>query len=350
MVTGRDAARRGNAIVIELKQWEACKPAEGDNEVVTFLGGSEREVLHPSVQVGQYKTYLEDYHPAFYDDPDPLVLEACSYLHNYTFAPDDVLLSTKFSETLRAFPVFSADDVPALADFLVPRVERGNGIEVLDRVLNGKYRPSKKLMEHVAAVIGGEREFTLLDEQLVVFDKVLSSVAGGIHDRRKRVVLIKGGPGTGKSVIAVNLMADLMRKGYNAHYVTGSRAFTQTLQKAIGSRGAGQFKYFNSYVDVPRDEIDALICDEAHRLRESSNDRFHPRKSKAGVAQIDELLNAGRVCVFFIDDDQVVRPGEIGSASYIREAAERAGCDLSEYELEIQFRCGGSDAFVKWIG
>jgi len=145
-------------------------------------------------------------------------------------------------------------------------------------------------------------------------------------------------------------MADLMRKGYNAHYVTGSRAFTQTLQKAIGSRGAGQFKYFNSYVDVPRDEIDALICDEAHRLRESSNDRFHPRKSKAGVAQIDEPLNAGRVCVFFIDDDQVVRPGEIGSASYIREAAERAGCDLSEYELEIQFRCGGSDAFVKWIG
>jgi hypothetical protein len=245
--------------------------------------------------------------------------------------------------------VFSADDVPALREFLQPRVERGEGVDVLNRNLNGKHRPSKKLMEHVVGVIKGNQEFVLLDEQLVVFDKVLSSVTGGFHDKRKRVVLVKGGPGTGKSVIAINLVAELMRRSYNAHYVTGSRAFTQTLRKVIGSRGEGQFKYFNSYTDSARDEIDALICDEAHRLRESSKDRFHPRNGKPGVPQINELLNAGRVSVFFIDDDQVVRPGEIGSADYIRDAAKRSGCDLSEYELDIQFRCGGSDAFVKWI-
>jgi hypothetical protein len=204
-------------------------------------------------------------------------------------------------------------------------------------------------MEHVVGVIAGYPEFVLLDEQLVVFDKVLSSVTRGIHDRRKQVVLVKGGPGTGKSVIAINLMADLMRRGFNAHYATGSKAFTQTLRKVIGARGAGQFKYFNSYTDAPRDEIDALICDEAHRLRESSNDRFHPKKSRPGQMQIDELINAGRVTVFFIDDDQVVRPGEIGSAEHVRDSAKRLACELSEYELEIQFRCGGSDSFVRWI-
>jgi len=270
-------------------------------------------------------------------------------LHNYKFVPDDALLSDKFTDALRAFPVFSADDVPKLAAFLLPRIAGGNGMEVLDRVLDGKYRPSKKLMEHVAGVIEGNREFVLLDEQLVVFDKVLSEVTHGVHDGRKRVVLVRGGPGTGKSVIAINLMAELMRRGYNAHYATGSKAFTQTLRKVIGSRGSSQFKYFNSYPDAPRDEIDALICDEAHRLRESSNDRFHPKKTQPGMEQIEELLNAGRVTVFFIDDDQVVRPGEIGSSEYIRGSAKSSGCELSEYELEIQFRCGGSDAFVKWV-
>jgi len=349
IVAGKDAARKGNAIIIELKQWESCKNAEGENEVITFLGGSEREVLHPSVQVGRYKIYLEDYHAAFYEGPDPLGLSACSYLHNYSFSPDDILLSDKFQATISAFPVFSANDVPALRDFIWPKVERGDGNDVLNRILEGKYRPSKMLMEHVVGVIEGNKEFILLDEQLMVYDKVLSVVAGGFHDKKKQVVLVKGGPGTGKSVIAINLMADLMRRGYNAHYVTGSRAFTQTLRKVIGSRGSGQFKYFNSYTNVDRDEFDALICDEAHRLRESSNDRYTPKKDRSGVPQIQELLNAGKVCVFFIDEDQVVRPGEIGSQEYIKRAARESSCSISEYELSIQFRCGGLDSFLKWI-
>ncbi len=349
LVTGKDAAHKGNAIIIELKQWEACQAADGDNEVMTYLGGGERQVLHPSVQVGRYRTYLEDYHAAFYEGPDPLGLSACSYLHNYRFIPDDALLAAKFAETLRDCPVFSADDVPELREFLMPRVGRGQGIEVLNRVLDGTYRPSKKLMDHVVEVIAGNSEFVLLDEQLVVFDDVLSTVARGIHEGRKQVVLVRGGPGTGKSVIAINLMSELMKRGFNAHYATGSKAFTQTLRKVIGPRGAGQFRYFNSYPDAERDEVDALICDEAHRLRESSNDRFHPKKGRPGISQIDELFNAGRVGVFFIDDDQVVRPGEIGSAEYIRASAVRSGCEVREYELDIQFRCGGSDAFVKWV-
>ena len=349
IVTGKDAGRKGNAIIIELKQWECCKAAEGENEVLTYLGGSEREVLHPSVQVGRYKIYLEDYHAAFYEGPDPLGLAACSYLHNYSFNPDDVLLSDKFLGTLSVFPVFSANDVPALRDFIRPRVERGDGTDVLNRILSGKYRPSKKLMEHVIGIIEGNEEFVLLDEQLLIYDKVLSSVTCGFHDRKKQVVLVKGGPGTGKSVIAINLMADLMRKGYTAHYVTGSKAFTLTLRKVIGCRGAEQVRYFNSYMDAEKDEIDALICDEAHRLRESSNDRFTRKKSRSGGPQIQELLKAGKVCVFFIDEDQVVRPGEIGSQEYIRKAARENGSDISEYELEIQFRCGGSDGFVKWV-
>jgi hypothetical protein len=349
MVTGKDDSRRGQAIIIELKQWEKCRDADGENEVTTYLGKGEREVLHPSAQVGRYKEYLEDYHTAFYEGNDTINLGACTYLHNYSFESNDVLLSKKFENTLRKFPLFSKDDVPALEEFISPRLIAGQGIDVLNRILEGKHRPSKTLMDHVAGIIEGKDEFVLLDEQQVVFDKVLSLAERGFHDKRKTVLLIKGGPGTGKSVIAINLMASLLRKGFNAQYVTGSKAFTQTLRAKIGTRGSAQFKYFNSYSGAERNEIDVLICDEAHRLRETSNSRFTRRVDRSKIPQVQELLNAGKAVVFFIDENQVVRPSEIGSYEYIRNEAAIGGAKLAEYELEVQFRCGGSDAFVKWI-
>jgi len=349
LITGRDTNNKDNAVIIELKQWEKCSEAEGKNEVITWVGYGEREVLHPSAQVGQYKMFLQDGHSAFYEGDSPVSLDACTYLHNYSFTPDDVLLSGKFSEIMNKCPLFSADDVDTLRDYLIKRLKWGQGIDVLRRIEDGKYRPSKKLMDHVGNIIKGKQEYVLLDEQLVAYDKVIACTKKGFHDKQKRVILIKGGPGTGKSVIAINLMADLLLDGYNAHYATGSRAFTTTLRKIIGTRGSIQFKYFNSYMSAERNAVDVLICDEAHRIRKVSHSRYTPRDDRSNLPQIQELLSSSKVCVFFIDQDQVVRPDEIGSVDYIKNSAKENNCAVHEYELEVQFRCSGSDAFVNWV-
>jgi hypothetical protein len=202
-------------------------------------------------------------------------------------------------------------------------------------------------MDHVSNVIKGKSEYVLLDEQLVVYDRVLTTARRRFHDSKPAAIIVRGGPGTGKSVIAINLMADLLRAGYNAHYATGSRAFTETLRKVIGTRGSPQFKYFNSYTDAEPTAVDVLICDESHRIRETSNSRF--TKIRSSKSQVEELLQAGKVCVFFLDDQQTVRPAEIGNSAYIKERAEALGAQVSEYDLEVQFRCGGSDAFVNWV-
>lgn len=349
LICGRNQSNNDYAIIIELKQWDKSENTVGDNEILTWVGGGKREVLHPSVQVGQYQMYLQDTHTAFYKTNNSVNLDACAYLHNYNYYADDVIFSEKFKEILAKYPLFTADDVNKLKEYLESRLKKGQGTEVLKRIEESKYRPSKKLMDHVGNVIRGKSEYTLLDEQLVVYDKVLSCAKEGFHDKQKTVVVIKGGPGTGKSVIAINLMADLLLKGYNAQYATGSRAFTETLRKIIGFRGAVQFKYFNSYPDAERDVVDVLIADEAHRIRETSYNRFTPTLQKSGTAQIEELINAAKVCVFFIDNNQIVRPNEIGSTEYIKENAEKNNCKYYEYELEAQFRCSGSDAFVNWI-
>ena len=348
MVTGRDQEKQDNAVIVELKQWGACEAAEGENEVITWLGGAQREVLHPSAQVGRYSVYLQDNHTAFHEGA-PVGLNACTYLHNYYFQEKDALLSEKFSPLLGSFPLFSGDGVDNLAKYLFGKLSSGEGIEVLNRIEEGEYRPSKKLMQHVANVIKGKSEYVLLDEQLVAYDSVLAAARKGFHDRRKSTVIIRGGPGTGKSVIAINLMADLLKQDYNAQYATGSRAFTETLRKAIGVRGAIQFKYFNSYVAAPLNVVDVLICDESHRIRTTSDNRFTKKGDRSTYPQIEELIKASKVTVFLVDDKQVVRPGEIGSSQYILEHAQRLNCDIKDYDLKVQFRCMGSEAFVSWV-
>jgi uncharacterized protein len=204
-------------------------------------------------------------------------------------------------------------------------------------------------MDHVAKVIKEKSEYVLLDEQLVVFERVLDCIRKGHHDRRKRVVIVRGGPGTGKSVIAINLMAELLNEERAVHYATGSSAFTKTLRDKIGSRGSTLFKYFNTYMGADPDTIDVLVADEAHRIREYSFNRFIKKEKHTYEPQVDELIRAARVGVYFIDDRQGVRPEEIGSSEMISEHAEEAGCEVFEYELDVQFRCAGSEGFVSWI-
>lgn len=317
IVCGHDANSAPNAVIVELKQWENCEEAAGKNEVLTWVGGAHREVLHPSVQVGQYRMYLEDTHPSFYSPPDPIALSSCVYLHNHHSQKNDVLFSSKFSDVLKSNPLYTADDFDEIKNFLRNRLKIGEGLSLLSAIEANRFRPSKKLMDHVSGVIKGKAEYVLLDEQLVVYDKVFACIKKGFHHNKKTVLIVNGGPGTGKSVIAINLMADLLRGGYNAHYATGSRAFTETLRKIIGTRGQVQFKYFNSYQTAEFDSVDVLICDEAHRIREYSWSMYTPKANRSNTPQIEELINAAKVCVFLLDDRQVVRPNEVGSKSHI---------------------------------
>ena len=348
LITGRDTLLNDQATIIELKQWETCEVGDAER-VVTFVGGNNRDVLHPSVQVGQYRRYLADYQPAFYEDPAPVGLRACAYLHNYTPQENDALFAAQYSPFVQECPVFTGDDVTKLTAFLRETLVNGDDQHALRRILEGKFRPSKKLLNHVGRVLEGKPEYVLLDEQLVAFERVMAAAKSGFAQRQKAAIIIRGGPGTGKSVIALNLLAALSRAGLNAHYVTGSKAFTETLRKIVGAGADAQVNYFNSYMLADSNQIDVLICDESHRIRESSNNRFTKSAGRSKKSQIEELFHAGKILVFFVDDRQVVRPGEIGSASVITDAAKASSAKLYDYKLEAQFRCAGSAGFVNWI-
>jgi DUF2075 family protein len=247
-------------------------------------------------------------------------------------------------------PIFTGHDADAFRDFLLSRVGNGRGLPVLDRVINGRFAPSKKLLDHTARVIAGEPTYTLLDDQIVAFNTIMTIARKAFRSKSQHaVVVIKGGPGTGKSVLALNVMGDLLKEGKNVQHASGSKAFTENLRKKLGPRTRPLLQYFNSYGSADPCVVDVLVCDESHRIRKTSNNLYTPKAKKTDRPQIDELIEASKLSVFFIDDHQAVRSDEVGSSSMIREAAILRGAAYREAELHTQFRCAGSEIYIDWL-
>lgn len=351
MVTGHSDGGQPYSVIVELKQWSDVEESNAEDCVTTWVAGSKKDILHPSRQVGQYEEYLRDMHSVFVRGE--VGLRSCAFLHNLTYSAENEIYASRHSHVLKQYPAFSGDQQSDLITYMGDYLRGGEGEKVLGEVLKSKFAPSKKLMEHTSQVVQDQKAYVLLDSQQVVFAKVLAEAREGAKASKlkKTVVLVHGGPGTGKSVIALHLLGRLSGEGLNVMHLTGSKAFTENMRKVVGPRASAQFGYFNlnKKGDLPPNQFDALVLDEAHRIRESSKDRFTRPDDWSGLPQIDELIHIARVTVFFIDDRQIVRPGEVGSTDLIREAAKRAGAKLLEYELDAQFRCSGSDGFINWV-
>lgn len=348
MITGRDNKKRENALIVELKQWERAEYSDIEDCVLY----NKNLHLHPSRQAGNYAEYLADYHTAFYSsalNPSPINLDACSFLHNALKNNCGDLLSNRYVNILECFPLYTGDLKDRFAEYLYERFSLGDGEKVLQKVTQSRFRPSKKLLENTALIIEGNPTFTLLDEQQIVFNVVLSEIKKVTISSPKTIVIVTGGPGTGKSVIAVRLLAALAKDNLSVVHCTGSAAFTTNLRAQVGRRGSGLFKYFNSFSKAEFNEVDVLIADEAHRIRETSNNRFIKKSMRSSKSQIKELIDCSRVGVFLLDDNQVVRPDEIGTPELIETVAKQDEAKIYKVNLNTQFRCSGSDSYINWV-
>lgn len=351
MLIGEDRNAVARAVVVELEQWEHAY-SSGIDEAVTFSRGDTRHLhLHPSAQAVGYADYLRGNHTAFYSDDSGEFIElgACSYCHDAHSTTCGDLLADEFRPILETSPLFTGDMIGEIEDYLSSRVGYGDGLPGLRRVINSRFVPSRRLLDHVADMIEGNPVYTLLDEQRIAYNVVLSRVREYDRKSGNAAVIVRGGPGTGKSVIAMRLLGDLARQHRVVVHATGSKAFTTNLRASVGAKAASVFKYFNSFTGEDPDSIDILVADEAHRIRATSNSRFTRKERRSDKSQVEELLDVAKVAVFLLDDNQVVRPGEMGTPGLIRETAKARGTELWEIELRAQFRCSGSDSYLRWV-
>ena len=345
-LTGRDREGNKNAIVIELKQWDKVTATDKDAIVVTYLGKAQREVVHPSYQAWSYASLLEGFNEAVYQGG--ISIRPCAYLHNYV--RDGILDSEHYSGYVAKAPLFlkGAKEQQQLREFIKKHVKYGDSKEVLYELANGRIRPSKALADALKGLLAARAEFVLIDDQKEVFEAVLAAVMTA-SSASPKVVIIQGGPGTGKTVLAINLLVRLTSAGLLGQYVSKNAAPRAVYQsKLVGTITKTKFSSLflgsGGFHTVDPDTYDFLVVDEAHRLNEKSG-----LYSNLGDNQIKELIASSRATVFFIDEDQRVALSDIGNKQSIREFAKAKGAQIEEYELASQFRCSGSDGYLAWL-
>jgi len=346
MVSGIDDSGTKNVVIVELKQWDSVEQTEKDGVVRTRMGGGNVETLHPSYQAWSYAQLLRNFNAAVSDDG--IQLFPCAYLHNYPAG--GAIESAAYRVHIVRAPLFLKGEVERekLRSFIKRYVKRGDKLDAVYELDGARLRPSKGLIDAISGMMDGKEEFALIDEQKLVFETALA-MARRVDTGTKQVLIVEGGPGTGKSVLAINLLASILKTERVAIYITKNAAPRKVIESKLLGRMrrnviSNLFVGSGKFTEAAENEFDALIIDEAHRLNEKSG-----MYSNLGENQVKELIHAAKLSVFFIDENQQVTFKDIGTKAEISSWAKAAGAKVTNMELASQFRCNGSDGYLSWL-
>ena len=354
IICGADANNNDNVVVVELKQWQKAEVVADDMHycVKTFVGRNNRIVCHPSYQAYSYACFIRNYSQKVLDDGINLI--PCAYLHNYDPDFKQTLSNSIYKEWVSEAPFFIRNETEQFSAFVKKYVTRrsSNG-DLLYKIDHGRLKPTKTLQDSLASMVKGNKEFMLLDEQAVCYDMCLKTMAKCKEDGKKRTIVIQGGPGTGKSVLAVNLLMEVINKSLNTCYATKNsaprEAFLSLLTHSDAKKQVNIKQLFRSpfgLSNVPDNTYDCLIVDEAHRLVKKMYGDWN------GENQVKECISASLLSIFLLDEDQAVTVNDIGSIAEISKWCRELNSTLkmpAEAKLVSQFRCNGSDAYIQFI-
>lgn len=333
------------AVIIELKQRENIEITDKDAMVKTWVAKAIREELHPSYQVLSYADLLNDY--SEFVEKEPVNILPCAFLHNYP-EKDDKIDNEFYWEYIKQAPIFLQSDKKKLQEFIKKYVKYWDKKDIIYNIENWKIRPSKALADSLIWMVEWNKEFTLIDEQKAVYEEAKKLAKTAIN-WNKNVLIVKWGPGTWKSVVAINLLADLNKKWIVSQYVSKNASvrnvFVEKLTKKYKKTAIRNlFLWASSFVDSKNNEIWCLIVDEAHRL--SLKGWLF---GNIWENQIKEIINAARCSIFFIDENQTVTLKDIWTIDEIKKWAKYFWANIVEMELASQFRCWWSDGYLAWL-
>lgn len=354
MMIGADGSGHNNILVIELKQWERAEKVadEMPHSVRTYTGGAYRMVSHPSYQAYSYSVFLKNSSEQVQNEDISII--PCAYLHNYdskyVSALNDEIYKVWYDEA----PFFVKNQILELRSFIKKFIcQKSSSDDLLYRIDHGRIHPSKALQDCLVSLMKGHQEFVLLDDQIVLFDMCRKIMAQCKKDRKKRTIIIQGGPGTGKSILAINLLKDFIVKGLNASYCTKNsaprEAYLTLLSQSDFKSKVNIKQLFRSPFGLCNQQpnyYDCLIVDEAHRLVRKMYGDFN------GKNQVQECIAASLFTIFLIDEDQRITTKDIGSVEEIKHCAEAFNSRViinEETTLVSQFRCNGSKQYIPFV-
>lgn len=351
IIAGEDGSGQKNVVIVELKQWD--KVLHTDMTDIVMLGSEQR--VHPSWQAFSYKTTISNFNE--FVEENPVNIYSCCFLHDYKTEFSDEIKHEVYAEGLSKSPAFISDEWIRFAEFIGSKISKESDINLLYELSNGRIKPSKFLVDCLSDSLAGNDRIELIDQQRIAYSNIKNEIKEALKTNTRKVIIVKGGAGTGKSLIALHLLGELHRQGKTAFYVAKSSYIKESYYKMLTRdipnykilrtlfRGSGDFHKENFNMDK---QFDCLIVDEAHRLTEKTKVSF----MFYGNNQIREIIHASKVSVFFIDETQQIDIKDFGTIENIKAAAIAEGAEViddDKYVLKSQFRCNGSDEYISWV-
>ena len=351
IIAGEDENSNKNVVIVELKQWQKVKHTEMSD--IVLLGSEQR--VHPSWQAFSYNTTITNFNE--YAEKTPVNVYSCCFLHDYATDYEQEIKHKVYAEGLKRAPAFISDEWVRFAEFVSSKIQRPPHANLLFELSQGRIKPSRFLVNCLEDSLSGNSKIQLIDQQRIAFSNIRAEIKEGLKTNTRKVIIVKGGAGTGKSLIALHLLGALAREGKTAFYVAKSSYIKEAYFKML-TRDIPDYKYlrtlfrgsgeFHKESNNAAKQFDCLLVDEAHRLTEKTKVSF----MYYGENQIREIIHAAKVTVFFIDETQQIDIKDYGTVQNIKEAAAKEQAEVIEdkkYELESQFRCNGSDEYLHWV-
>lgn len=348
MVLGENEKKEKQVIIIELKQWDFVEEVEHKDALVrTLIQGGLREVAHPSYQAWSYAKLLEDFNEEVYQNHIQIL--PCVYMHNYRRKSEDPIDSNKYEEYTKLAKVYDATQLKDLRKLIATHTQFGDDGKLVYRIEHGKIKPSKSLQDSLSKMLQGNQEFIMIDDQKVIYENIIYFAHRAKENNEKTTIIIEGGPGTGKTVVAINALVQLLNQDLNGCYISKNSAPRNVYATKLAgvfkkNRISALFQGSGAFTENKCNDYDFLLVDEAHRLNEKSG-----MFQNLGEHQVKEIIHSSLLSIFFVDENQQVTTKDVGNIKIIEDYAKQEHSRIVKYELSSQFRCNGSDGYLAWL-
>ena len=409
VLLGDDDQNNHQVMIVELKNWrKESKDKPGAYEGSIIHHGVDE--LHPSEQVKGYTEYCRYFHSEIRPTDG---VEGCVYFtQEIDMTPFNVEPNAKLTKEYPTYNAEDSS-TSTLANKITKRITKPNpefakafeqGVYKQDR--NILKQVAENLSKLNSDLFGSMvSPFVLLEKQRSAYNHIMSEVQK-VKNGQKHVFIVKGNPGSGKSAIAANLWVDSalryrdkgnvafvttsdsqndnwteMFRGSKVpgaqHMIVKASSFKPSLvgidddglknkmrridaAKYISPTGALDRRYYKDYIDYliksghgrgyAENNNFLSIVDEAHALVNTDKMLGMAMGWKIWAGPMAyHIIYCSQISVFFMDDKQGFRDRESTSISDVKDFCDMLGVECTEIEINMQFRCSGSQDYIDWV-
>ena len=358
IIYGLDSNNNKNIVIVELKQWSQVSKCSSLNKVFTLVSkGHFEDHFHPSYQALNYAGQLKSFNE--YVQKNNVGIESCSYCHCMDYGYKTIMDDISLFPFIKESPSFLENEGTDFKIFVEKYVSK-KCHNLLYEINNARTVPSDNFAKLIRDALSGNQMYSLDTGQSNALTTIVDSVREAHYYNQKKTIIIRGGAGTGKSIIAINALGLLNSPKKKDDRITTMFVTVNAAPKKVLYNGLTKdklfknneleslFKYPSVFANRPSNEVDCLLIDEAHRI-------FKMKGGvglKSGTNMLRELINVSKVSVFFIDDNQAVTKDDYATEKIICDIAKECHSQVvkgPELELTSQYRVQGGAEYISFI-